>query len=299
MKKSLLLVAVLAGLAAGPAAPAVAQRAGQEKVSVDIIGYVRSIDREQLTVESRGQNFRVHVQDVRDVRRLRTGDQVRVFGVLRDRDTVDAEKVLLHDRSLGTYSERDRDRDRGTGRDRDRDRDRERDILGRPIDDRDGRKTNLVGTIQRMDASRRTMRIRDDRRKNIDVEWTDKTEFVRGQSRSSAASFTPGSRVHIVAREIGDSRYRARIVSSGSRPGWSSGAVGEIVESSDRGRRIEVDYLGEIWRVELSGAQIRDRSGRRLDARDLTEGQLVRIDGRARGSRTIEASSIEVVNRIR
>lgn len=280
-----------------PALPASALQFGQggpERVQVDIIGRATDVGRDTMTVESRGLTFRVRLRNPEDSRRLQRGDQVRVMGDLIERDVVDASRVQLNQRNLGGFGDRGRDRDdddRGRGG-RNRDRIGERGRDGGPS----RRSERLVGTIQRINRDEGFMRLRTQDQRVVRVEFDDDTQFVRNRARSSVGAFTEGSSVQVIGRRRGDDAFEARIVASNSRAGWSNGAVGEVVSVDRSAQRMQVDFLGEVWDVNLRGATLRRSNSDRVRLDDLEAGDVVRVQGTAAGgSRTVTARTVDLL----
>jgi hypothetical protein len=269
-KQALWALAAAAFFAAAPVA--LAQLPGriqtpllqEEGVEVQAVGHVQSVGNGFFTLVVRDMTFRVtHRGNVGavgriDDRNLRVGDRVRVIGNLADRERIQAEQLQILQR-------------------------------GRP-----GRQPNTVaGTIRRIERNQNLLVV-DTNDGNFRVTWNENTEFVRNSTRSGPAEFRVGDPVRVVGRRDGVGQMIARRVMFGGRPGWTNNSVGEIIGIDGRERELDVDFEGEVWTVRLTNAQIR-RVGRRLDINDLRIGQDIRVAGTARGGRTVDASTVDVL----
>ena len=242
----------------------------EDGARVQMLGRVRSADRESFTLTVKNMTFRVMADksEVATRQNIREGDRVRVFGSLIAADRIDATQVQIVERAA---------------------REDERDERGRQ-----GSRviTGTVREIQR-DGSAMVLTVPAG---NLKVDLDEDTSFVRSGRSSSLREFRVGDPVRIAGRRSGLNAMTARRVIYGGTPGWANGAVGEIVSLDKRTREMEVDFDGEVWMVKLGNAPIQ-MGGRRVGLDDLRLDQEVRVFGTSRAAKTLEASNLEVVQR--
>src|SRR5207302_676298 len=106
--------------------------------------------------------------------------------------------------------------------------------------------------------------------------------------------FRIGDTVRVAGRRDGLNSITARRVIYGGPVGWTNGAVGQILSLDKRAHELEVDFDGDVWVVKTNAAVLR-LDGRRADLEDLRLDQDVRVFGTGRGSKTVEATNVEVV----
>jgi len=261
--KQLARVAAAAALILTSCEPARAQAGGaasEEGVEVQATGRVVSPSQDNFTLEVRGMRFRVVHTPALGQRRaeVRQGDRVRVSGSLVSADQIRAETVTMLQRASGRRES-----------------------------------TVVTGTIRRIDREQKEMRVATSDGV-VRVEWGENTEFVRDTVRSGPREFFVGEAVRVAGRRTAPNEMQARRVVFGGRPGWTTGAVGEIVGIDARSREIDVDFDGEVWTVRLGTAAIRRRD-QRIQIDDLRIGEDVRVTGSGRANRTVDGTQVEVL----
>jgi hypothetical protein len=222
-----------------------------------------------LRVEVRGERYTVEVpkgtrvsRDGRpiSVHELREGDRIRIQGDWRDRDRIRAERVeAFSDRYGG---------------------DRYDDLrLSR----------SYRGTMERLDRGEQTFRIRT-RNGTFDVDARDADVVDNGRSRRFS-DLREGDDVRIyVSRERGRTLIATRIVRgddygdfSDSRLDPPRGTISGRIEAVDflnRTVRLRTDLVPMTIRIPTSADLFNDRDrGRRIDFRDLHEGDTIRVTG--------------------
>jgi len=239
----------------------------EEGIRVQAYGRVQSVvDQNSFVLIANGVRLTVNARQREVVanQTIRTGQEVRVFGELVGENRVNATQVQV----LG-----------GRG--------------GR--EDRETRRASrtLTGTIREIDRRNNRMSVAVPAG-NVRVEWDANTEFLRSNTRGTVASFREGESVRIIGRRDGLNAIQARRIIFGGQPGWTNGAVGEIVGLDSRTREIDVDFAGEVWVVRVGTASVR-RGNQRLQFDELRLDQDIRVTGTARGTRSVDATAVDVL----
>lgn len=272
-----LTIAVMTALTLFPVSGALAQNlpggvqrsSVEDSIQVTAVGRVQSeLPNDVFALQVGNQTFRVSYSSRVAANRVavRRGDRVRVVGEITEVGRIVADQVQVIDRGRG-----------GAGGPR--------------------ASTVVTGTIRSIDRQGGLMFVSAaPPDTNLRVTWGDEVEFYRNTTRSGPGEFRNGDRVRIVGRRQGN-ELRARRVVYGGQPGWTDGAIGEIVSLDARDREAEIDFDGEIWTVRLANAVIR-RNQQRMDIDDLRLGNDVRVFGAARGQRAIDATRVEFARNI-
>jgi len=242
----------------------------EDGITVQAVGRVRSVDRDSFTLVVRNTTYEVRAtrREAIGNQQIRPGFRVRVFGELLDRDRIDAETVMIVSRD---------------GAD------------DRPGNRPGSRPRTLSGTIRDLDRDRNTFTLAT-AAGPVRVQWDRATNFVRNGSESVPREFKVGDNVRVVGSRSGLTEITARRVISGGQPGWSNGAVGEILSLDKRANELEVDFDGDVWVVRLANARI-TQGGRRVSIENLRLEQDVRVTGTARGSKSVDATEVSVFDR--
>lgn len=255
---------VLSGSAAHAQFGALGERDLEDKPGPDFVvvrarGRVESMTgSDRFVLSSKGMRFRVDYRPKDRRVNFRQGDQVHLRGALTEPDRITASELVVTER----------------GR---------RERVSR----------TLTGTLSQVNRNTRRLVV-DTAGRKVTVVYNDRTEFFRNSGRGSATDFRVGEAVRIVGAPGADRVVVARRIYSGGRPGFTSGAVGEIVGLDARDQEIDVDFDGEVWTVRLRQATLK-RANRRLQIEDLRLGQDVRVNGSARPDRNVDASAVEVL----
>ncbi|MFN3651937.1 MAG: DUF5666 domain-containing protein [Armatimonadota bacterium] len=241
----------------------------EEGIRVQAYGRVREVvDRDTFVIAVEGMTFRVFAQRgaVPAGRTISRGDTVRIFGDLKGTERIHANQVQFV---------------RSGGRDDDRDR---------PVR---GQSRTVEGTIREIDRQGNYIQVTVPAG-NVRVTIDRDTTFLRNGTASRLRDFKTGERVRIVGERAGLNAINARRVLFGGRAGWTNNAVGEVVGLDSRNREIDVDFDGEVWTVKVDRANFRGR-GQQFGLNDLRLGQDVRVSGSSTGTRTVNATAIELV----
>ena len=243
-----------------PIPPSGAPRSNNEAVQVAAVGRVQNESGPGFTLQVRNLIYQVTYGARASRTAVRRGDRVRVVGEITDMDSIVADTVLVLERGREQRSS-----------------------------------TVLAGTIRNLDREGQGMTLTTESG-TTRVTWGEDVEFFRNSTRSGPREFRPGDRVRVIGRMRG-TEFNARRVVYGGQAGWVNGGIGEIVGLDARAKEAEVDFDGDIWTVKLGNATIR-RQGQRADLDDLRLGQDLRVTGTARGSKTVEATSVEVARNV-
>jgi hypothetical protein len=239
-----------------------APRSGNDAVQVSATGRVQNESGPGFTIQVKNLTYRVTYGQRATRTEVRRGDRVRVVGEITEADSIEADSVLV--------IERGRETPRNS--------------------------TVVSGIIRNLDRDNQGMTVATNGGVTTRVTWGEDVEFVRNTTRSGARDFRVGDQVRVIGRQRGN-EFVARRVVYGGQVGWVNGGIGEIVGLDARAKEADVDFDGDIWTVKLNNATIR-RQGQRAELDDLRLGQDLRVTGTARGSKTVEATAVEVARNV-